>query len=170
MGHSARHVTAVNESGESLNALIVLPLYSISSGINLGPDGKRLTDHGEILLIRSASVFDSGGNLFEKEEQSRGVLITIPPFVFMGTGRGVRSRLLLKKQYVPQAWFQHDNHPRPLVLKTSTGNECEQAIDLLLQPQPDQQALKKLFQVEWLEGDVLVDLDAEARALLQAER
>jgi hypothetical protein len=57
-----------------------------------------------------------------------------------------------------------------VVLTTSTAHECEKAINLLLQSKPDQEALKKLFNVEWLKDDVLVDLNAEARALLQAER
>jgi hypothetical protein len=171
MGRTASQVTVVDENGKSLNAVIVVPLYSVSSGISIGPDGKRLAgEETNTLLIRSASVFDSGEDLFEKEELSKGVLIPIPPFMFMGTGRSVRSRLFLKRQFVPQAWFVHDNHPRPPVLKNSTGNECEEAIDLLLQPKPDQPALKRLFGVEWLSGDVVVDLDAGARALLQAEK
>jgi len=168
-----RRVTILDSQGGSLNGILVVPLYANSGGVGFGAEGDGPHSVAQ-LLVNKPFMFNSGEDLMSKLIQIRGVIIPFPfpPWCcFVGKSHVVESWLLMKEHYVIKALHQNDIYlDSPIVMTLSTGNECERVIGLLLQPNVDQQTLKKLFNVEWLKGDVQVNLDTQARALLDSQR
>lgn len=164
-----KRVTVVDEHLTPVTGVVVIPLYSVSAGIGVGADGKGPhTDRQTV--IESAFLFDSGEDLVKQQSHSRGVIIPIPPVVFIGKSRYVGSWLFLKKHHAPRAVQRSDVYAgKPIVLTTSTGTEYRAAVDLLTQSQPDQRALKRLFGVESASEDVTVILNGKAKRLLEAQ-
>ena len=165
-----RRVTFINEHSTPVNGVLVVPLYSISVGIGVGPDGQGLFSTAR-LLVEKPFVCESGDDLMRQKIQTRGCCVFPLPLIFIGKMRPVDSWLFVKKHYAPRAIRgDYINGDAPISLTYSTGNESEVAIDILLLPKPDQQALKKLFDVKGMKEDVQVNLDDAARALLKAQK
>jgi len=98
-------------------------------------------------------------------------MIPIPPFVFIGKSRYVGAWLFLKKDNAPRALQRSDVFGEaPIVLTNASRIACSQAIDTLLLPDADQQAIKKMYDVEWMQDKVHVNLDRKAKGLINAHR
>ena len=164
-----RRVTVVDQNSTPLTGVVVLPLFTVSAGIGVGAEGKGPRTASRT-VVEQAFLFDSGEDLIKQQAHIRGAIIPIPPFIFIGKSRYVGSWLFLKKQHAPRALQRSDIYAdKPIVLATSNETPCRAAIDLLMQAQPDQLALKRLFGVEWIKEDVAVQLTDKARALLKTE-
>ncbi len=164
-----RHVVLVDQNKNPLNEVIVFPLYNGSFGMGIGPEGKGFWfPFGASTKPFS---FNSGEDLMSKQRQGRGIIIPIPPFIFIGTSQGVNRWLFIKKGYSPLAVTRIMVYgPSPLVMETSNNDDNRKAIDLLLSQEPNQAKLKSMFKANGVKGNIHVEIDSPSRATLITNR
>lgn len=167
-----RHVTILDDHSAPLNGILVVPLYGSSAGVGVGAEGAG-PHSATKLLVERPFMFNSGEDLMAKQIQTRGVVIPfpLPPWCFfIGRSHTVASWLCLKKEYGARALDRSDIFGEsPIVMTNVDQNEVREAVDILLRPNADQKALKQLFKVEWMNGDIQLSLDAADRDLLNAQ-
>lgn len=164
----ARYLVVVDENGNQLNGILIVPLYSKSFGIGVGPDGKGFFTKSQ-LIVTKPFVFNSGEDLMSKKISTKGV--NLPPFIFVGSSNYVDNWLFIKKGFTPKLVQSSDIYGEaPIVLTKSSGNDSAKLIDMLLASKHDQNVLKKQFGVEWGKDEITVVFDETDIVLLKAHR
>jgi hypothetical protein len=163
-----RHLIVVDENGQQLKGILIIPLYSRSFGIGVGPDGKGYHTKQQ-LMITKPFVFDSGDDLMSKKISTKGVIL--PPFVFIGRSNYVDNWLFVKKEFSPKLVQSVDIYGEaPIVMVKSSGTDNTKLIDVLLAPKHDQSIMRKQFGVEEIRHEITVVFDEKDFALLEKYR
>ena len=161
-----RYLSVVDKNGNQLRDMLIIPLYSKSFGIGIGPDGKGFHTKDQLILTRPF-VFNSGDDLMSKKISTQGIML--PPFIFAGISNDVGHWLFVKKGFTPKLLAENDIYGEtPIVMIKSNGDENDKLIDLLLTSKHDQNTLKKLFGVEWIKDEITVVFDKKGVALLKS--
>lgn len=70
--NGVRTLSIVNEIGNQLTDVLIIPLYQKSFVIAFGPDGKGFQSETRVVITR-LFVFNSGENLLPKKLESKGL-------------------------------------------------------------------------------------------------
>jgi len=146
-GKGSARKEVVNDRGEQLNHVCVVPLYKKLSGVAIGPDGKGV-DASPGFYLMAPYVVDSGDDFMRKLLPS---LPIIAPMLAMGTGYYDERLLLIKDGYLPRLVGRSDLfHEESIVLVTTTGSQAEKATAMILANEPKQEDLYVLFKIDSL--------------------
>lgn len=167
--HRHRQITVVNSATNVLSGILVVPLYYVSGGVGVGPDGEGLRSASKPVVMKPF-LFDSGEDLMTKQVPSKGVIV--PPLaIYAGTSRMVYRWLLLKKGYSPLVIDQRGVWAGgPIIMTISALDQVSPCIETLLAAKPDQDAIKSMMEARSMTGTVSVLLDTNDRPLLQNYR
>lgn len=161
-----RNVTVVDNNGEQIKDILVIPLYSKSFGLFVGPDGKKLLATNK-RAITKPFLFNSGDDLMSKKEATKGLML--PLIIFAGKINAVDRWLFLKRNFTPLVLSDDNIYGRsPAVMINGSNSENRVLIDMLLAPNRDQNALKRMLGLEGMKEDIKVDFDENDLTLLGA--
>ena len=161
-----RYLTVVDENGNQLKSILVVPLYAKAFGVGIAPEGEGWYTKTK-LIVKKPFVFNSGEDLMSKKISTRSV--SLLPFVFVGSINSVNNWLFIKKGFAPRLVNSSDIYGKdPIVLNKSSGNENAKLIDMLLASEHDQNILKKQFGIEWIKEEIAVIFDEKDIELLKS--
>lgn len=162
-----KHLTVIDENKNQLKRILIVPLYSKSFGIGVGPEGKGLHSKAQ-LIVTKPFIFNSGDDLMNQKISTKGISLL---FVFIGSSNYVDNWLFMKKGYIPKLVQRADIYGEsPIILTKAINDENSKLIDVLLSPTVDQHFIKKLFGVEWRKDEIAVIFDENDIGLLKTYR
>jgi len=159
-----KYLIVVDENGNQLKSILIVPLYSKAFGLGIAPEGHGWHTKGK-LIVKKPFVFNSGEDLMSKKIHTRGVIL--PPLMFIGSSNSVDNWLFIKKGFAPKMVDSSDIHGNVIVLIKSNGNDTAKLIDMLLASEHDQNMLKKQFGVEWVKDEIAVIFNKKDIELLK---
>lgn len=163
-----RYLTVIDGNGIKLNNIIVVPLYSKSFVIGIGPDGKGFHSKQK-LIVSKPFKFNSGDDLMANNIKTKGIYL--PPLIFIGNSNYVDNWLFVKKGYYPKLARSSDIYSEtPIIMIRTITNDNDKLFDMLLESKYDQNVLKKQFGIEKGNYDIVVVLDEKDIALLKSNR
>lgn len=166
-GH--RQLTVIDPATNQISGILVVPLYYVSGGVGVGPDGKGLHSASKPVVMKPFT-FNSGDDLMAKKVPTKGVIVPPLPF-YAGSTRMVYRWLFLKQGHSPLVVDQGGVWAdKPLVMTTSVVDQVTPCIDVLLATAPEQQALTVILDARHVTETVSVLLDTNDTALLRKYR
>lgn len=162
-------LTVIDPATNQISGILVVPLYYVSGGVSVGPDGKGLHSASKPVVMKPFA-FDSGDDLMAKKVRTKGVIVPPLPF-YAGNTRMVYRWLFLKQGFTPLVVDQGGVWTdKPLVMKTSVVDQVTPCIDVLLATEPEQQACKVILDARHITETMSVLLDTNDTALLREYR
>jgi hypothetical protein len=168
-----QHLKIVDKKNIELRDILIIPLYSKSLGIGIGPFGMGPRTSASF-VIKKPFTFNSGEDIMSKKVPSKGIIVA--PFgkksgLFGGVFKNndIVRYALIKKGFAPALIKQDDIYGNsPIIMTSSDNKENAQIIKKLIAPQNDQDALKKIFVAYEIEEKINVSFDEQEVALLKS--
>jgi hypothetical protein len=168
-----KRLKIVDQNGKDLSAVLIVPLYSSSYGIDLGPDGKGFHSSESLLIIRPF-LFNSGEDIMSKKMPSQGIIFA--PFgdksgLFAGIFRSknIFRFALIKKGYTPEVIKGENIYGiSSIVMTMADKKQNTDIINTLLETPTNQDALRRIFGAGEIKGKIDVSLDKQDIAFLKA--
>jgi hypothetical protein len=165
-----REVVVADNTGTPMNGVLVIPLYISSFDTNVGIEGKPLAkSSGSEAIVTKLFLFNSGEDIIAKQVPSRGVIVPIPPFAYVGSNNTVYRYLMVKSGYAPVVLTNHDVASRrwkPMI--HTAAIHIPGIVQLFLTEPSDQEAIKNLMNATDLQDPIQVRLSPEDAALLKS--
>jgi hypothetical protein len=154
----------VDKNNVEIQDVIVVPLYSMSVGIGIGPFGMGPRSSASYIVTKPFTL-NSGEDIMSKKIPSMGIIVA--PFgknsgLFGGffSSRNIIRYFFIKKGYAPELIRRNNIYGTSSIVMTRADNRKNAEIMNTLIASPiDQGALRSLFIAGEIDGEIDVSLD-----------
>ena len=147
-GSGIQHKKIINQEGQGIDSVCVIPAYKKVSGLGLGPDAKGSKISPNVYLLKPYKFID-GDNIVNGIVGNQRKIIPSPLLLSAGESLSYIRLLVLKSGYKPKILRRSDVYiDKPLIL-TETGNhEAGRIISYLKAYKAHQVFLRSLFGIQ----------------------
>jgi hypothetical protein len=143
-----RHRPILDDAGQPVDFVCVIPAYFKVSGVSFGPDGTGRKTAEDVYLKRPFK-FRSGEDFAAHVVPNETRIVPIPPLIAFGDAVTPSRFLLIRGGFNPVLLRGHERHMRePFVLKRSQERLPDELLELLTEQKDDQVMLRKYFKPE----------------------